>query len=484
MNEKPFVKKFRIGNKFYIYDVNTNNFFAVERLVYDLIDRSGVVTEDSNRSREAMKKIAGMKKEGYFKSHRPRVSLLNQYAEGDFKAYLRDLHRGKVAGLTLVVTENCNLRCKYCAYSGNYTYHRNHSTQTMSSQTMKQAVDFYFAHSSSIPDEEKFISFYGGEPLLNLDLIKECVSYIKNKYKADMGYSTTINGTLLNREIMQFLIDHKFRVQVSVDGPKEIHDRNRLTREGKGSFSRVVESLKMFKALFPDFYKKNVTINAVLTAPLDVNRLNKFFADPEISTSGVRFSRVSQGITNGIDVHGQERVRAYEKDKQKVLKSFNGKLVRGEGHSLVEKMMFLTRYLYIHRRDMNEMPEVVPALGPCIPGERSVMVNADGTMNFCTQVDDVFTLGKVSDGFDYDGIEKIFRDMDNTFSRQCPGCWAVRLCRKCVKDVTKNGKVDMSQLQSFCKEQRRIILKEIKDYISIREQNPAAMDYLDELEFE
>lgn len=491
MGKKPYIKKFKVNNNYYIYDVNTNNFFAVEPLVYELIDNAPGARDAGDRAEAAKEKIEAYKDQGYFSSHRPKVSLLQQYADNNFIAYLKDFHQDRVVGLALVVTENCNLRCRYCAYSGNYAFRRSHGAKTMSAATMKQAVDFYFAHSSGIPDEKKFISFYGGEPMLNLDLVKECVSYVKEKLKEklkekhktdNISYGITINGTLLNREAMQFLVENRFRVQFSIDGPRHVHDRNRQSINGEGSFSKVMEAMKSFKKSYPEYYRDNVSINAVLTAPLEVEALNEFFADPEISTLGVRFTRVSEGFTDGSGVHGKAKIKAYEKQKQAVLDSFNNKVTRGEERNLVEGMMFISRYLYIHRRDMFTLPGTVPALGPCVPGGRSVMVNVDGSLNFCTQVDDVISLGNADRGYDYDVIEKLFNDMDRALSKQCYGCWAIRLCSKCVKDVTVDGKVDQSHLQKFCRLQRKKILHEIKDYIAIREVNPDALDYLDELE--
>ena len=110
-----------------------------------------------------------------------------------------------------------------------------------------------------------------------------------------------------------------------------------------------------------------------------------------------------------------------------------------------------------------------------------MLVKADGSFNFCTRVDDAFNLGNIENGYDYTRIEQIYSDMDKLFEERCAGCWAIRLCMKCINDVNKNGEVDRESFETFCSARKQAILNEIKDYIKIRESNYHALDYLEEV---
>ncbi|PGS25319.1 radical SAM protein, partial [Bacillus thuringiensis] len=109
-----------------------------------------------------------------------------------------------------MVTESCNLRCKYCLYSGEYDNNRTHNYFKMQTGTAKEAVFKYLASVTKIKQNKPFtipmIGFYGGEPLLNYELIKDIVSYAKEVYNGKIYFNITTNATLLNEKKIKFLI--------------------------------------------------------------------------------------------------------------------------------------------------------------------------------------------------------------------------------------------------------------------------------------
>jgi uncharacterized protein len=175
-------------------------------------------------------------------------------------------------------------------------------------------------------------------------------------------------------------------------------------------------------------------------------------------------------------------MKTFKESRINNLNSFNQKLAKNEELNEVEKSMFRTKYLYIHRRDMERLPSKYPSHGQCIIGTRTLLVNTDGSFNFCTQVDDVFNLGNIDAGFDYKRIEKIYFDLDKFLGERCYGCWAIRFCMKCIKNINKNGELDEEVFERFCSKKKRVILDEIKDYIKIRENNYYALNYLKEID--
>src|SRR5699024_8096020 len=114
--------------------------------------------------------------------------------------FLTHLLQHRIRDVILQVTQNCNLRCGYCTYGGNYK-NRTHSLKTMNFELAKKAIDFGVERSQESSDF--VVSFYGGEPLLAFNLIKKCVAYAKENIQGkELHFNMTTNGTLLTTEIM------------------------------------------------------------------------------------------------------------------------------------------------------------------------------------------------------------------------------------------------------------------------------------------
>lgn len=182
MNDKiPFIKLFKTLDNYYFFDVNSNSIVrineAVSRKIEDLIAGNDILNQDMD--------IVRLKKRGYLKANNENI-IVEHSALNTVSEYMN----GNLRQLILQVTQNCNLRCKYCIYSGSYV-NRTHTKKRMSFEIAKQAVDFYFAH--NINKDAGVISFYGGEPLLEMELIKKIVVYSEKLYE---GKELRFNMTL------------------------------------------------------------------------------------------------------------------------------------------------------------------------------------------------------------------------------------------------------------------------------------------------
>lgn len=109
-------------------------------------------------------------------------------------------------------------------------------------ETAKKAIDFLKLHSDKA--EETHIGFYGGEPLMNFPLIKQAAEYALDVFNGKMTFAMTTNATLVSDEIADFLMRHDFNIIVSLDGPEELHDANRIMVDGKGSYTKTVQGIK------------------------------------------------------------------------------------------------------------------------------------------------------------------------------------------------------------------------------------------------
>ena len=171
----------------------------------------------------------------------------------------------------LIVTDECNLRCKYCFINNNMP--SDYVCSTMSWEVAKEAVDMYFYNISRNPPEYddflKMIIFYGGEPLLNFTLIKRIILYIEEIYKAElekMGnsfrFSIVTNGTATSDEMAKFFGEHtNIDIAISLDGPKEINDKKRVFGDSHGSFDCIMKGYEKLRNIGG---RKNIAVSCTI----------------------------------------------------------------------------------------------------------------------------------------------------------------------------------------------------------------------------
>lgn len=167
--------------------------------------------------------------------------------------------QNNILALTLHISHDCNLNCEYC-YAGAGSF--GEARMLMSTRTMRKSIDFAFKHIGN--SERLNIGFFGGEPLLNLNRIREAVAYAKqqgSKFNKKVSFSMTSNATLLSKDIMEFLSNENFSLIFSIDGPKEIHDRLRKYPSRKGSHSQVLRNIKEYN----EHYSKHFTARGTFT---------------------------------------------------------------------------------------------------------------------------------------------------------------------------------------------------------------------------
>jgi len=150
-------------------------------------------------------------------------------------------------GLHIIeTTKNCNLQCTYCHVSAKHAENENFNNLNLSEETAKEIVDFIF----QTPSKFITIEFQGGESLLNFPVIKFIVEYAKEKnieFNKSLNFSLVTNLIALTEEHCDFLDEHKINYCSSLDGPRFIHDKQRVHDDGEGSFLEFVESVKLLQ---------------------------------------------------------------------------------------------------------------------------------------------------------------------------------------------------------------------------------------------
>ena len=421
------IKCFSTLKKYYFYDRHTNSVVCVNPEEYKIlknVERDGKIPNNCRELDKYLQKGLLQKKITKKIIH-PSSDDIEYYANKQLKE------------LILQVTQQCNLRCFYCTYSGNY-YNRGHSDKRMSWEIAREAIDFYFEH--SIDSDKLIIAFYGGEPLLEFPLIKKCVEYAEGKVQdKELSFFITTNGTLLSEEVISFLAKHKFAVTISLDGKKEEHDVNRKFRNGQGSFDVIVRNLNKIKKYDEEFFS-TVRYNTVINPKADLKKVLDYFANSKLfNPIQVRLSMLNE---TGVSNNGLLKVNdsfwiPHRYEHLKVLLYLLGKIDRKYIHPLyitdhraIELFYKETHQHYIELEAMHHG-------GPCIPGVRRLFVDTSGDFYPCERVSENvqgMKIGSVEKGFDYNKMRYIL-NIGQLTEKECLECWNLRLCRMCVGQV-------------------------------------------------
>ncbi|UCE17695.1 MAG: radical SAM protein [Gemmatimonadota bacterium] len=494
MKQSPFVHKFKTAKNHYIYDVNTNNIIKTSQIINDIIDDYGTLSPsaiirkwtkkyEAKSIRESLNYIQNSyKSQGIFSSDRP-ITMEYPMCEKHFCESLQS----KLSDLILNVTERCNLRCKYCTYSGSYYYSRKHSMRNMSWEVAKKAIDYFHSHSQA--SEKVYVSFYGGEPLLNFDLIKRSVEYIKKSTKwPPIIFHITTNGTSHNEEVMKFLIDNDVLLQVSIDGPSEVHDRYRVFKNGRRSFNAVSKNLQKLKEMDKDYFKDRVSFTVTLSPPYKLLEVYRFFSTNELvalNTLSVNF--VNSFDTNFFNIFSDQENKSQLKAHLKILRERYVDLRANSTTTSFNEFLgelFERSLITIHRRDRKPMGKSCGPNGICVPGTRRLFVNVEGKLYPCEREGETFCIGNVGTGVERRKVWSLIKRYIDESTVDCTNCWAVRLCSLCLAEATKNHHFDYARKRENCpheslKFQRGLIL-----YAEIMERNPKAFDFVKDMTIE
>lgn len=345
--------------------------------------------------------------------------------------------------LVFEVTTKCNLNCTYCGYGSLYNM-RTHQDQTnMSFIIAKQLIDYLYSlwsnHKIDYDIRNTFIGFYGGEPLLNFDFIRSVISYLENLPidRRQFTYTMTTNALLLNK-YQDFLVDKKFHIIISLDGDKEAHSY-RIDRFGQNSFNRVFENIKKLQIKYPNYFKKYVSFNSVLTNRSDLRRVKDFIQkefekDPmisEVNDFGIqdnqkeKFEEIYRSINKDLSGKSPEEVLEivdFEKNPTNkiayiILKNFSHNCFRSYNELLPQKEC-----------------KIFPT-GTCFPFDKKLFVTAKGDLLPCERINQKYSLGYVSeDGvhINFDEIAKKYTDYYKRVFRRCKECYAKPICEQCM----------------------------------------------------
>ncbi|MDD2401746.1 MAG: radical SAM protein [Clostridia bacterium] len=470
------------SGKKYLYSPSMNKFIQTSEPLFEVIDSASSLSKaellnkyfmkfDSQLIEDCLSTIDKFKHLGFFENISP-----HKYNYVWNEEEVNEIISSRMNSITLGITEQCNFRCKYCIYSGSFENQRIHSFKKMSLSTAKKSVEYLLDHSQkqTLP---RVVCFYGGEPLLHWDLIHSIIQEYGNQNNT-LQYSITTNGSLLNKEIIEFLIDNNVTLIISLDGSKEIHDRNRVLNEtGKGSFDTVWGNIQMIRELSEEYYKTLLICNAVLSPPIDYSILKSFFSENKLTC-----------MTHWVEYYGSDLVqniksadvKGWEKIKKEYYESYTQGVTKKEGEQFVYDLFdsFMKR---IHHRDLSPLDgsNIIRRM-ICIPSARKLFVDATGNLSVCEKIDgnENMQIGTIDTGVDVKKVLDVMKQFKEIQSIDCYDCWLIRLCDLCHIHVVNNNNVDIAKKQFNCKLAKSFYEELLQLYVSILERNSNAFDHL------
>lgn len=413
------IHQYKLNGYNIVIDANSGSVHVVDDMVYDLIglyeenDEASItelllkkykdnpeITEEEIQ--EAMADLEELKKSGklFTPDRFENLALHMKNKNADIKA------------LCLHVSHACNLSCDYC-FAGEGRYHGEQAL--MSFEVGKKAIDFLIQNSGKRRNLE--VDFFGGEPLLNWEVVKQIVSYAREVEKShgkNFRFTLTTNGVLINEDVIDFANREMTNVVLSLDGRKEIHDRLRKSANGKGSYDLIVPKFAELveKRGGTGYYIRgtythhNVDFTSDILHMADLG-FRELSMEPVVSKQGDPYALTEEDMP--------KLLHQYELLAQEMIQR------KKEGRGFV---------FYHFMLDLSGGPCIYKRVTGCGSGTEYLAVTPTGELYPCHQFvgDPAFVMGNLWDGVTNTEKRDAFLGC-NAYSRQeCKECWARLYC--------------------------------------------------------
>lgn len=400
------VHVYRCLGRHFALDVESGSLFEVDEPTARLIEkRSPLATAKGDFSRytseeiaEANAEIDELIRDGVLFSPEP--------------VHPEPVYKGIVKALCLNIAHGCNLRCRYC-FAEDGQYHGD--LDFMSAETAKNAIDFLIAKSGSRRRLE--VDFFGGEPLLNMEAVRQTIAYARSVEKAagkDFRFTITTNAVALTDELISYFNEEMYNVVLSIDGRKEVHDRMRPDAGGKGSFDRALaNALKLVKSRGDKSYYVRGTFTA---ANLD-------FAKDALALNDYGFGQVSLEpvVLPDVDPFAlkKEHVEGLKEQYELLAEEYLKRRAAGK------------EFGFFHFNiDIYHGPCAAKRLVGCNAGDEYLAVAPNGNIYPCHRFDGLegYVIGNVNDGTFDPTLPQMFATTNLTKKEACNDCWAKYYC--------------------------------------------------------
>ena len=397
-----------------VLDVESGAVHVVDDITYDVIS-----LYEENSADEIVSKLKSSYNDDEIRECISEVKELVEdgqlFTEDIYEPFVekfKEKRQTVVKALCLHIAHDCNLACKYCfAEEGEYHGRR----ALMSFEVGKKALDFLVANSGNRVNLE--VDFFGGEPLMNWDVVKQLVAYGRSLEKPNnkkFRFTLTTNGVLLNDEVMEFVNKEMSNVVLSLDGRKEVNDRMRPFRTGKGSYDLIVPK---FQKLAESRNQTNYYIRGTFTRNnLDFSEDVKHFAD--LGFKQMSIEPVVGPEEDPYSIREQDLPQIME-EYDKLALEYIDRYKKGNGFNFFHFMIDLTQGPCVYKR-----------LSGCGSGTEYLAVTPWGDFYPCHQFvgNEDFLMGNVDEGITKPEIAKEFGNCNVYSKEKCKNCFAKFYC--------------------------------------------------------
>ena len=413
------IHQFKQGGLCVVVDVFSGAIHLVDDVAYDIIalyettEKEQIVNTlvekyaHENLSREEIgecyDEITELKEDGKLFSPDTFAPISNK---------LKEKTSGVVKALCLHVAHTCNLNCAYCfASQGKYSGER----AVMSEEVGKRALDFLIENSGTRHNLE--VDFFGGEPLMNFDVVKNLVAYAREREKEtgkNFRFTLTTNGVLIDDDVIDFANREMSNVVLSLDGRKEIHDEFRVDYAGKGSFDKIVPKFqKLVEARGgKDYYMRGTFTHRNPDFVNDIRTMLDLGFD-ELSMEPVVCAPDDPAALNDSDL--EVVMQQYEELASLMLER------RRQGKPFT---------FYHYMIDLSGGPCIYKRVSGCGSGTEYMAVTPWGDLYPCHQFvgDEKFKLGDIYNGVTNTALQNEFKQCNVYAHPECNDCWAKLYC--------------------------------------------------------
>ena len=395
-----------------VMDINSGAVHVFDAAAYDVVDLYKTKTKeqivetlsqkyDGQAISDAYDEVAQLEADGLLFSEDVYLDAINNWER-----------KPVVKALCLHICHDCNLRCKYCfASTGSFGGHRT----MMDIETGKKAIDFLIEKSAGRRNLE--VDFFGGEPLMNFDVVKQIVEYARIREKEtdkNFRFTITTNAVLLNEDNKEFINKNMHNVVLSIDGRKETNDRMRSRVDGSGTYESILPKLKdMAEARNQDNYYVRGTFT----------RENLDFSKDVLHLADLGFKQISvepvvAAKESGLDIREEDLEQLFAEYESLAMEYINRENNK-EGFNFFHFMI-----------DLKQGPCIIKRLGGCGSGHEYLAVTPEGDLYPCHQFvgDEKFKMGNVHCGEFNSDFQMNFQKSNVYTKKDCSECWAKFYC--------------------------------------------------------
>ncbi|MCL2290687.1 MAG: radical SAM peptide maturase [Bacteroidetes bacterium] len=387
------------------------------------------------------------------------------------------------------VTDACNLKCKYCGYGEFYSDYDKRENKNLSIEDAIALLDyltqFWQSEQNVSFNKNVYITFYGGEPLLNMNFIKQVIKYLEENPCSvrHFVYSMTTNAVLLDR-YMDYLVEKNFTLLISLDGNAQ-NTAYRVDALGNPSFEKIVRNVEFLRDAYPDYFNKEVNFNAVLHNKNSVESIHRFFQDryqktasiAELSYMGIRPDKQKEFMQTYRNADESLRQSEHYEEIEKE------RFIRSPNYQTVCK--FLHQYSGFVYRNYNKLlfekhQKSNWITGTCKPFNKKMFVTVNGKILPCERIGHQFALGRVDKNGVHLDFEEIVQRYSHYFAKlenQCKTCYRTEACIQCIfnlhdleKDPVCNGFMNKNDFEQYHEQMLSFLRNHPEDYYRMMEE--------------